>query len=128
MNKVISRWPTFSLINARSPVSRIDELSACLEVNNIDIAAITETWFNKDIDDDLVSLDKYCIHRCDRVSGCGGGVCLFVANTIYSKRLSDLEDTRYDCIWIWLRSNRLFRPLFSIAVCVVYNQPDRGMQ
>ena len=95
MNKVISRLPTFSLINSRSLVSKIDELSACFEVNDIDIAAITETWFNKDIDDDLVSLDKYCIHRRDRVSGRGGGVCLFVANTIYSKRLCDIEDTRY---------------------------------
>ena len=62
------------------------------------MGAITEPWFNKDIDDDLVSLDKYCIHRRDRVSGREGGVCLFVANIIYNKRLCDLEDTRYECI------------------------------
>jgi membrane-bound lytic murein transglycosylase MltF len=36
-------------------VPKIDELFACLDVNNIDIAAVTETWFHKDIDDELVS-------------------------------------------------------------------------
>ena len=75
-----------------------------------------------------MSLDKYFIHRCDQVSGRTGGVCLFVANTIYSRCLWDLEDTRYECIWIWLRPNRLPGPLFGIAVCVVYNPPDGGMQ
>ena len=38
------------------------------------------------------------------------------------------EDTRYECIWIWLRPNRLPRPLSGIALCVVYNLLDRGVQ
>ena len=75
-----------------------------------------------------ICVHKYYIHRRDRVNGRGGGACLFVANTIYSKRLCDLEDTRYECIWIWLRPNRLPRPLSGIAVCVVYNPPDWSVQ
>jgi hypothetical protein len=50
-----SRLPLLALINSWSLVSKIDELFACLDVNNIDIAAVTETWFHKDIDDELVS-------------------------------------------------------------------------
>jgi hypothetical protein len=45
-------------------------------LNNIDFAAVRETWFHKDIADELVSLDSYCLYRRDREYGRGGGVCL----------------------------------------------------
>ena len=121
------RLPTFSLINARSLFPKIDELSVFLDVNNIDIAAVTETRFRKDIDDERVTLAGYCLHRRDRVNNRGGGVCLYVSNTIHSKRLLDLENTHHECMWIWLRRNRLPRPLTTVVACVVYNPPDRDV-
>ena len=116
------RLPTFLLINARSLVPKI---SVFLDVDNIDIAAVTETWFRKDIDDERVTLAGYCLHRRDRVKNRDGGVCLYVSNSVHSKRLLDLENTHHECMWIWLRQNRLPRPLTSIVACVVYNPPDR---
>ena len=35
----------------------------------------------------------------------------------------DLENPIYKCLWLWIRSTRLPRPLSAIAVCVVYNPP-----
>ena len=49
--------PKISLINARSLLPKFDELSASLSINPVDIMAVTETWFNEDIEDDLVSID-----------------------------------------------------------------------
>jgi hypothetical protein len=69
-----SLLPLLALINVWSLVSKIDELFACLGVNNIDIAAVTETWFHRDIDDELVSLDSYCFYHRDREYGRGGGI------------------------------------------------------
>ena len=31
-------------------------------------------------------------------------------------------------MWLWARPPRLPRPLSAIAVCVVYNPPDKGVQ
>ena len=101
--------PIFLLINAWSFVSKIDELSIFLYINNVSFAG-------------------YCLDCRDRVNSRGGGVCLYVSNTIYNKCLLwDFENTDYECMWIWLRPNRPPRPLSSITVCVVYKAPDRDV-
>ena len=41
--------PNFLLANAQSVNNEIDELEQVINLNNIDIACITETWLNKDI-------------------------------------------------------------------------------
>lgn len=123
-----SQLPHFALLNARSLVSKIDEFSAFLDINKIDIAAVTETWFHEKIDDQFVSIENYCIYRRDREHGRGGGVCVYAKKFINSKRLFELDDDQYECMWIWLRPNRLPRPLSGIAACVLYNPPDRGVQ
>jgi hypothetical protein len=81
----------------------------------MDLVAITESWLHKDIDDILISISGCNIHRNDRT---GGGVCLYSC-----QRRLDLENPIYKCLWLWIRSTRLPRPLSAIAVCVVYNPP-----
>ena len=49
--------PRFCWMNARSLVRQIDELEVFLSVNKIDVAAVTETWFNDDIEEELISID-----------------------------------------------------------------------
>ena len=51
----------FCLMNARSLVRKIDELAVFLSVNKIDVAAVSETWFNDDIEEELISIDGYVI-------------------------------------------------------------------
>ena len=45
-DKTTTRLPIFSLI------------TVFLDINNVGIAAVTETWFRKEIGDELVSLAK----------------------------------------------------------------------
>jgi len=75
-------------INARSlrKPKALQLLRAELDSLNIDIAAVTETWFNKTVSDQCVNIPGYCIVRCDRPGGrrCGG-VCTYVRD-IYSIR------------------------------------------
>ena len=71
------KWPnlpSFSLINARSLFPKLNELTALLVTNPVDSVTVTENWLHKDINDNLVSINGYSIHRNDRVSGRGGGV------------------------------------------------------
>lgn len=42
--------PSFMLMNARSLVKKIDELNVMVTSNNIDIVAVSETWFPPGID------------------------------------------------------------------------------
>jgi hypothetical protein len=59
--------PGFYLLNARSLLPKIDELTALLSANDIDLVAITESWLNKDIDNSLLSISGFNLFRKDRV-------------------------------------------------------------
>ena len=119
--------PRFCLMNARSLVQKIDELAVFLSVNKIDVAAVTETWFNDDIEEELISIDGYVISCKDRQQGRGGGVCIYLSEHLHLKRRTDLECLDMECMWLWLCPTRLPRPLTGIVVGVVYSPPDRSV-
>ena len=103
-NKVTkSRLPKLVLINARSLLPKVDELIANLSVNSVNLVAVTETWLNDDIEDNLVSIRGYNIFRRDRPHRRGGGVCVHLSEHIHAKRRIDLESDNFECLWLWLR-------------------------
>lgn len=123
-NKVMKPMlPKFALMNTRSLLPKVDELAAYLSVNTVNLVAVTETWLNEDIDDNLVSISGYNIFRKDRSYRRGGGVSVYLSENIPAKRRTDLESDAFECLWLWLRPTRLPRPLSGIAVCVVYHPP-----
>ena len=75
----------------RSLKNKIDEFAASVVCNNINVAAVTETWFQHDILDSFISVDGYKIHRKDRQLGRGGGVCIYLSQSLEGKRCLDLE-------------------------------------
>ena len=48
--------PSFLLINVRSLLPKIDDLTALLSANPVDLVAITESWLHKDIEDSLLHI------------------------------------------------------------------------
>ena len=87
-----SSLPSFCLVNARSLLLKLDELSASLATNVVDFVAITETWLNGDFEDHLLSICGYNIFWRDRVHSWGGGVCGYLAQNIPCRHLPDLEN------------------------------------
>ena len=68
---------------------------------NLHILAFTETWLNNNIADGEVSLLGYSIHRGDRADGLGGGIAVYVRDTLSVIRRSDLEiDFSGECMWL----------------------------
>ena len=65
------------------------------------------------------------MYRNDRSHARGGGVCIYLSENI---PWLDLENSSSECLWLWLRPERLPRPLSGIAVCLIYNPPDRSAQ
>ena len=108
--------PSFYLANARSLEKKFDELTAQLLSTCMDIAVITESWFNDDI---VLTILGYVLQRRERPT-CEGGVCTFVSSSIPFKRRSDLESPDHECMWLWLRPPRLPRPFSGIIVGAMY--------
>ena len=123
--KNISRLPSFLLINARSLLPKIDELSLLLSIHPIEFIAGTETWLNDTVPEQLIYINNYNIFRNDRSYSRGGGVCAFISTNIPAKRRMDrLENPSHECLWLWLRPHSLPRHLTGLICCVLYNPPD----
>jgi hypothetical protein len=73
-----ARYPTVLLLNARSIVKKIDELSCLSASTSPDIIVVTESWLHEGISDGLLSLEGFNFFRCDRIGRIGGGVCMWV--------------------------------------------------
>ena len=88
--------------NIRSLRGKLAELNILVsQCPNLHILAFTETWLNNNIVDGEVSLPGYSIHRSDRADGLGGGIAVYVKDTLSVIRRSDLEiDFSGECMWL----------------------------
>ena len=120
--------PSFLLINARSLLPKIDDLTALLSANPVDLVAITESWLHKDIEDSLLHIKGFNLFRKDRTTRRGGGVCVFLRDEFPCTRRFDFENNDFECLWLFLRPKRLPRPLTGIAVSFVYHPPNLTAQ
>ena len=60
----------------------VDMLTTEVLNNNVDLVAISETWFTKHIPDSCVEINDYSIIRKDRSNRKGAGVCFYIKNGI----------------------------------------------
>jgi len=70
--------------NACSLLNKLPELRSYLCFHNLDVLAISETWFNPDICDAEIALPGYISFRQDRApSRRGGGVLLYIRQDLH---------------------------------------------
>ena len=89
-------------INARSLTSpnRLSEIEDFVSViNDFDIIGISETHLDHKVPDSKISLTDYKVFRNDR-NRRGGGVCLYVKDSITTNRKPDLESADYESVWV----------------------------
>ena len=90
------------LLNINSLLKDIDELKLYVEDGIFDVLAINETKLDQYDTDSLVNLPGYtCIHKdCNK---CGGGVCVYIQNSINFARKLDFEDNDLEMITIEIK-------------------------
>lgn len=78
----------FLLSNVHSLYFKCNKLHGiAVNYNSADIAA-SETWLNADIPDSTVTFPGYRVHWLDCEGSGGGGVALYVCNSISQIRLT----------------------------------------
>ncbi|KAK4825020.1 hypothetical protein QYF61_023024 [Mycteria americana] len=106
--------------NARSMGNKQEELEAIVHQENYDMVAITETWWG-DSHNWSAAMDGYKLFRRDRQGRRGGGVALYVRESLDSLELDDGDD-RVECLWVRIRgkANKA-----DIVVGVCYRPPNQ---
>jgi len=107
--------------NVRSVLSKIDELRHMLSVNSIDIFACSESWLSEKHHDNIVAIDGYKCFREDRQHKIGGGVAVWVKDSIQVKRCSFLHLQIFDAIALSLVS-------FRVVLILLYIPPDTALR
>ena len=69
-------------LNARSIINKKNELNIMVDDIQPHIIGITESWANNDITDAELGLEGYAMFRKDRMRRRGGGVLLYIKDTI----------------------------------------------
>lgn len=118
--------PRLLILNARSILSKVDELDVVAKNNQADFICVTETWLNGSILDSAVYLTDYLIFRNDRSSSVGGGVCIYANNKIACRRLVTYEEPNIESLWLSIRPSRLPRSISIILLAVIYHSTSCG--
>ena len=116
-------------INARSLCpndrsKRIDEIQSLLCIRDgYDIICISETWLNESIPDDALDIPGFQLFRKDRLNARGGGVTIFVGETLPVRRRRDLESDQLEHIILEVQSQG---KRFILSCC--YRPPGANAQ
>ena len=107
-------------LNARSKINRKNELNIMVDDIKPHIIGITESWANNDVTDAELGLEGYVMFRKDRIGRRGGGVLLYIKETIpaYEVQLQEEADCN-EAIWCKLVTGHI-----TVTIGVVYRCPN----
>ena len=108
-------------LNARSIIHKKTKLNIMVDDIKPHIIGITESWANNDITDTELGLEGYVMFRKDRMGKRGGGVLLYIKETIpaYEVQLREEADSK-EALWCNLVTGH--------TIGVVYRCPNITIQ
>lgn len=110
-------------INICSLRNKVQELYLFLQINKVDILAVSETHLDCTFDDSEVSIEGFSIYRKDR-NGFGGGVAIFIREHFPVKQRHDLMVDGIEAIWLQVQLPHL-KPIL-VGCC--YRAPNSNIQ
>ena len=118
--------PTILLANLQSvgiggENDKSHELGKILELNNIDIACLTETWLSESNEDQMHLENYYCFNLVRKdVRRASGGVSILVKEGVPTINLNIKVPEHIECLWLALRPKKLPRSISMIIVACLY--------
>ena len=100
------------------------EFQERVSLNDYHIVAVVESWTTDDLRDSELYLDGYDMYREDKKPGKGGGILLYVKDTLKSVRFNKLASVGFEqSIWciVELKSSR-----YLIGTC--YRSPSNSAE
>ncbi len=120
---VFSQPPVIMLVNPWSlcKSSAIQQLTVDVQSYGADVVIISESWLKKRHTDDLFRIDGYNLYRRDRLGRGGGGVAIYLVNSVISSQYNFIRnDARFEVLIV--RCKILSRHCFILGV---YNPPHQ---
>lgn len=108
-------------MNARSLLNKLDELEHISRSQpQPSIISVSETWCRPSEPDSMYTLDGYTCYRSDRTLNRGGGVALYILNSLQHRLLSTFNDSHLESVWVEIATAAT-----PLIVASIY-RPPRG--
>ncbi|CAH0559663.1 unnamed protein product [Brassicogethes aeneus] len=101
----------------RSIIPKLQDLKFLIESGGFAFFALSETWLNSTIDNEVLKIKGYDFVRCDR-EGRGGGIILYYKNCLKINVISHNKSNWFESIWVSVSINGL-----KYVVGVIYRPP-----
>jgi len=104
--------------NANSLLGKFEEFKC--RVSTYDIVGVVETWASSKICDAELAMEGFCMHRKDRTDMPGGGLVLYVKDSLQSTEVDSFGDIDFEeSVWC-----RLSTVKDSLLVGLCYRSPS----
>ena len=111
-------------LNARSIVNKRNELNIMVEDIDPHIIGITESWTTTDISDAELGLTGYVMFRKDRIGRKGGGVILYIKESIQAYEIKlEREADCEEAVWCNIVTGNS-----TLTVGLVYRSPNISIE
>ncbi len=111
-------------LNARSIVNKRNELSIMVEDVDPQIIGITEYWATTDISDAELGMTGYVMFRKDRLGRRGGGVILYIKESIQAYEIKLEKEAECDeAVW-----RNIVTGNSTLTVRLVYQSPNISIE
>lgn len=125
MTKISSKESVIHMghLNVFHLYNKLPDVSLFLHNNSpIEIFGLTETRLNVTIDDTSIDIPNYHVYRRDAKCKGETGIAVYIHHSVYhlTTRRYDLEDDKFECLWINLKPSRSK----SLLVGFLYRNPS----
>ena len=94
--------PSFFVSNVCHIINKVTELLTVVSINSSTVNLIVESWLSDAVPDSAINIgSNYQIFRLDRQTP-GGGVLAYIDGSVPVYRISNLELTGKDVLWLLL--------------------------
>ena len=115
-------------LNIRSLVHKVDQLSVILNDENLDILFINESWLNENISTSEICIPGYSCFRYDRPAQRGGGVAVYIKDTVNAICRSDINERHPDIEMIWLEVEVKSKECKTVLTGTIYRPPSSSFE
>lgn len=102
-------------LNIRSLVSKYEQIEQLLTNSNLHYLCLSETWLSSTSPGGSVNIAGYNVYRCDRNCGRGGGVLIYVKDSLQCEQI-DIQENSLECVGVKITLS----PQMSFLVFVLY--------
>ena len=107
-------------LNAQHVLPKFDEVKIILNESNVDIFGLCETFLDDKTSNNNLSISGYNMERKDRKIKKGGGILVYLKDSLTYSRRYDMENDDIETIWLQLN----FPYTKPILINFVYRPPN----